>query len=142
MLPCHGNVLVSCKLQVQYINSSRITVNVLLVFTVSIIVCSTDQVAESSWPCGPTDLAELFRWGDYNATRLLQVSDARNSHIQNFASLLDFNIVVNDSYAGMGTAGYTLHLQHQHLLRSSLSTESTFQFVVYFDDVHNCNYCT
>ena len=40
------------------------------------------------------------------------------------------DITVHDAYSGMGTGGYTLHLQHAHLCRD-------FVAVVLFPDLYS-----
>lgn len=75
----------------------------------------------SNWPIGPSTLDELFNWGHYNAKQLLKESVDSTSLRENFKKLMDFEIWVNESYGGMGTGGYTLHLQHSHLVRKNLS---------------------
>ena len=67
-------------------------------------------------PPGPTSLGELFNWPEYNAHVLLETSPSAEMRLEGVRKLLSRNLIVNESYSGMGTGGYTLHLQHKHFL--------------------------
>lgn len=74
------------------------------------------QVQSYDWPDGPSTLKELFNWPKWNADRLIQ-SDLQHLVRRCLGENLLCDITVNDAYSGMGTGGYTLHLQHAHLCR-------------------------
>lgn len=67
-------------------------------------------------PPGPTSLGELFNWAGYNASVLLETSPSAEARLQGVRDLLSRNMIVNESYSGMGTGAYTLHIQHKHFL--------------------------
>lgn len=78
--------------------------------------CCKIQVRDYDWPLGPSSLNELFDWPKWNADRLIKSDFAPDVREMLSENLLR-NIVIHDAYSGMGTAGYTLHLQHAHLCR-------------------------
>jgi hypothetical protein len=91
------------------------------------------QVKKLGWPYGPADLPALFKWPSDNASVLMDVEEYRKS----FHELRKYKIHINDSYSGMGTGGYALHLQHKHMVSDKLSScIQTFRNAVMFDLTH------
>ena len=54
-------------------------------------------------------MAELFQWDEYNADVLMSDPTTRDRFITLMSSV--DKIVIHEDYAGLGTAGYTLHQQ-------------------------------
>ena len=71
----------------------------------------------SDWPEGPVELAELFHWPDFNANHLLQTHPKHEQFRSNFTAISQFDVEITESYAGMGTGGFTMHWQHGALKR-------------------------
>lgn len=90
--------------------------------------CCKIQVRDYDWPLGPSSLNELFDWPKWNADRLIKSDFAPDVREMLSENLLR-NIVIHDAYSGMGTAGYTLHLQHAHLCRDWFAIWSS-QFAI------------
>lgn len=78
------------------------------------------QVAAKPWPKGPSDLHGLFQWPSYNSERMLTSHDDATKFRDTFGKLLHYDIDIHESYAGLGTAGIALHLQHKHMKRTVL----------------------
>ena len=75
-------------------------------------MCLTDQAQAMEWPSGPDSLDELYRWHQFNATKLLANADLK----LNFANLLKHKIQIHDSYSGTGTGGVMMHIQYAEMV--------------------------
>ena len=75
------------------------------------------EVMTRSWPWGPTDLKTLFQWPERYAKTLL--GDVQRREL--FRNLCKYNIKIFDSYSGMGTGAWTLHIAHKHMVRLRLN---------------------
>ena len=71
---------------------------------------------EKNWPLGPDSFKELLDWPKRYAQAMLLKED----NLKRFKKLAQHEIRVHDAYAGMGTGGWTLHLQHAAMMRDSL----------------------
>lgn len=87
--------------------------------------CDVCQVNSYGWPDGPASLEDLFRWPEFNASMLLKDHPQASNNLARFKKLLDRDIHVFDSYSGMGTASFTLHMQHQHMTSENLNKRAT-----------------
>lgn len=76
------------------------------------------QAASMGWP-DAGDLKSLFATSQYNAEKLLQDPTFGPNRVKNVLALQKYPIVLNESYAGMGTAGITLKDQWQHLTKTA-----------------------
>ena len=72
-------------------------------------------------PDGPSTLEELYQWPRYNAQQLLVDSEHASRYRNNFEALMKYDIHIHDCYSGTGTGSSTLHLQHAHMIRATLS---------------------
>ena len=79
------------------------------------------QVNSFGWPDGPTSLEELFQWPRFNAVKLLKEMEESCLVVDRLKKVLARDVWVFDSYAGMGTGSWTLHMQHKHMTRQDLS---------------------
>ena len=70
------------------------------------------------WP-DAGDLKSLFATSQYNAEKLLQDPTFGPNRVKNVLALQKYPIVLNESYAGMGTEGITLKDQWQHLTKTA-----------------------
>ena len=96
--------------------------------------------AEENWPNGPSTVEELFRWQQYNASRLIgeackATAEEKTNRLKRLSSLLSLDWEINEAYAGTGNAAVTLHQQitaFQRELRTVAKNEGWFDF---------CNHC-
>lgn len=75
------------------------------------------EVNRCNWPDGPTNLQDLFLWAQHNAVTLLKTSPQASAAVDRFKKVMQKDIFVFDCYSGMGTGGFTLHVQHSHMIR-------------------------
>ena len=89
------------------------------------------QIEAMGLPSGPTDMAGLFQWGQYNSEIFLETSQHAAKYRENFKRLMEYQICVHDCYSGLGTASTTLHIQHKHLARTILIQKSFMHITRY-----------
>lgn len=81
------------------------------------------QVEKFGLPDGPTTLVDLFQWPEFNASKLLKEANDASMAVQRLKDILQREIHVFDSYSGMGTGSFTLHIQQRHMVRQQLMLE-------------------
>ena len=74
------------------------------------------QVLGDDVPQGPGELAELFRWSEIHATKLMADAGLRRL-FQNNLGKASVRLRLFDTFSGLGTAGATLHRQLQSMMR-------------------------
>lgn len=82
------------------------------------IVGRAVQVEKANWSIGPDTLEALFDWAHHNSLVFLKQSSDAKKFIANIADVMAYDFEINDAYSGLGTGGYTFHLQHTKLRRT------------------------
>lgn len=78
---------------------------------------ASKQCKKLQLPPGPNNLADLFKWHERNAKKLLCDHENKHYFLDRIEHLMQYDIELHESFSGLGTAGITLHQQHQELQR-------------------------
>lgn len=74
----------------------------------------------TSFPKAPSSIEELFAWPTFNAHTMLKVPELRHNFIRFVSS--GGNLVLDESYAGIGTCGSAL-IQQFNAMKAEIASE-------------------